>query len=90
MKKSLLAVALLATTLFLSGCDAPCTEQVIKDKLEEVSEKIQKIAASGDMSKLMAIGTFSQKLNNLQDADRDNLEPVCEAVDELLAELDAL
>jgi len=90
MKKFLLASLMTGTLLLLSGCGAPCSEEVLKDKMEEVSEKMQDILASGDMGKLMSIATFSQKLNKLQDADRDNLEPVCEAVDELLAELDNL
>jgi len=90
MKKVLLIGLLAGSLVSLSGCDAPCTEEVLKDKLEEVSEKMQEIAQSGDMGKLMSIAAFSQKLNKLKDADRDNLEPACEAVDELLAEIDKL
>ena len=90
MKRILLAAILTGSLLLLSACDAPCNEEVLKSKLEEVGEKMQEIAESGDMGKLMAVAAFSQKLNKLKDADQDNLEPACEAVDELLAEIDDL
>lgn len=90
MKRILLAAVLTGSLLLLSACDAPCTEEVLQDKLEEVSAKMQKIVESGDMGKLMSIAAYSQKLNKLRDVNKDNLEPACEAVDELLAELDNL
>ena len=90
MKKVLMAGLLAGALVSLSGCDAPCTEEVLQDKLEEVAAKMQEIAESGDMGKLMSIAAYSQKLNKLKDADRDNLKPACEAVDELLAEIDDL
>lgn len=90
MKKVLMIGLLAGSLVSLSGCDAPCSEEVLKDKLQEVSEKMQNIVESGDMGKLMSIAAYSQKLNKLRDVDEENLEPACEAVDELLAELDDL
>lgn len=90
MKKIILTSLMLGTLFLLSGCGQSCSEEVLKDKLEEVSEKMQEIMQSGDMGKLMSIAAYTQKLNNLQNVDQDNLEPACEAVDELLAELDDL
>ncbi len=88
MKKILLASLMTGSLLLLSGCGAPCNEQVLKDKMQIVTEKMQKIAESGDISKLMSLGKYSKELSGMQGANKDNLEPVCKAVDKLIAELD--
>ena len=90
MKRISFVALIIVTLVSLTGCDAPCTEEVLQDKLQEVSEKMQDIVESGDMGKLMSIAAYSQKLNKLRDVNKDNLEPACEAVDELMAELDDL
>jgi len=90
MNRIVLAAILTGSLLLLSACDAPCNEQVLESKLEEVGEKMQEIAESGDMGKLMKVAAFSQKLSKLQGADKNNLQPACDAVDELLAEIDDL
>ncbi len=90
MKRISFLALIIVTLVSLTGCDAPCTEEVLQDKLQEVSEKMQDIVESGDMGKLMSIAAYSQKLNKLRDVNKDNLEPACEAVDELMAELDDL
>jgi len=70
----------------LSGCGSACTEDDLKDKLQELSVKVQGLAASGDVSKLME---FSKKASEISKSmqDGNDIQAACEAADDLLDEL---
>lgn len=70
----------------LSGCGSECTEDDLKDKLQELSVKVQGLAASGDVTKLME---FSQKANQISKSMQgdNDIQAACEAADDLLDEL---
>lgn len=82
-KKNIIAISGL---LALGACSQPCTEEVLQEKSVEIAEKIQKMATSGDMGKLMELTQKAQKISQSM-GDGDNIEQACEAADELLAEL---
>ncbi|TDR22800.1 hypothetical protein [Marinicella litoralis] len=81
----LMLLAMIAV-LGLSGCGSECTEEDLKAKLLELSEKVQGLAASGDMTKLIE---FSQKANQISQSMQggDDIQAACEAADDLLDEL---
>lgn len=83
--KKIIITALAAITL--SGCSSTCTEEDLQAKVMELSEKVQKMATSGDMNKLMELSQKSMKISQAAQKG-DDLQAVCEAADELLAELD--
>lgn len=86
MKLRNLALAAVAVVGF-SGCSSTCTEDELQKKLMEITAKVQELATSGDMGKLME---FSKKANDISQGMKggeDDLQAACEAADELLSEL---
>ena len=78
---------LVASMTTLSACSSTCTEEDLQAKAMELAEKVQQLAASGDMNKLMAFSQKSMKISKAVEAGED-IQAACEAADELLAELD--
>ena len=72
--------------LSLSACGSECTEEELGEKLQEISTKVQNLAASGDMAKLMEFSQKASKISNLSQGDSD-LQAACQAADDLLDEL---
>ncbi|WP_154222215.1 hypothetical protein [Marinicella rhabdoformis] len=85
MNYKIITLCLAATTI--SACSSTCTEEDLQAKAMELAEKVQKIAASGDMNKLMAFSQKSMKISKAAEAG-DDIQAACEAADELLSELD--
>jgi hypothetical protein len=86
MKSITKTVLILIASVQLIGCGEECTEETLNAKGEELTEKMQEVAASGDMKKIMGLAQKMGKFKNLVN-DPDNLQAACDAVDELLAEL---
>ena len=85
MKKS---IGIAALAIFsLSGCSSTCTEEDLRAKSMELAEKVQHLATSGDMGKLMSFSQKSMKISKAASEGGD-IQAACEAADELLAELD--
>ena len=75
------------TILALSGCGSECTEESLKEKLQDISVKVQDLAASGDVSKLMELSMKASKISQTMQGGGENLQAACDAADELLDEL---
>lgn len=86
MKKIKVGLLSMVAVFGLSGCGSDCTEEELKEKLQELTVEIQGLAADGDMSKLMEFSQKAQKISQTTQ-DEDNIQAACEAVDELLDEL---
>ncbi len=84
MNKKILGLVVACS--FLGACSEPCSEEVLKEKMEEITVKIQELAASGDMGKLMEFSQKAQKIGQKMQGG-EHMEEACEAVDALLAEL---
>lgn len=80
-------IFVLVCCLGLGACGEPCTEASLQEKSVEITEKIQKLATEGDVSKLMSLTQKAQKISQSMSGS-DDLEKACEAADELLDELD--
>ncbi len=86
LKKTKVFLVAVFAVCGLSACGSDCTEDDLKDKLQELSVKVQDLAASGDMAKLME---FSQKANQISQSmtSGDDIQAACDAADDLLSEL---
>ena len=71
----------------LSGCSSTCTEDEMQAKLLEITEKVQDIAATGDMGRLMELSKKANDIGMRMKGSEDDLQAACEAADELLSEL---
>ncbi|MCB1582723.1 MAG: hypothetical protein R3E90_16025 [Marinicella sp.] len=71
----------------LVGCGSDCTEQELQDKLMEITTKVQELAASGDMGKLMEFSKKANEIGQAMKGSKDELQAACQAADELLSEL---
>jgi outer membrane murein-binding lipoprotein Lpp len=81
-------VLALAATGFLAACnsDEACTEEVATRKANELTTKIQELAAS-DPAKLAELAPKVQELATKAAAGVDDLDATCKALDEMMAEL---
>jgi outer membrane murein-binding lipoprotein Lpp len=81
-------VLALAATGFLAACnsDEACTEEVATRKANELTTKIQELAAS-DPAKLAELAPKVQELATKAAAGGDDLDATCRALDEMMAEL---
>lgn len=86
MKKIKFILVSSVAILGLSGCGSECTEEDLKDKLQEISAKVQEMAASGDMAKLMEFSQKASKISQPKQGD-NNIQAACDAADDLLDEL---
>ncbi len=79
---------LLSTVLVLglSGCGSECTEDDLKNKLQQVAVKVQALATSGDVTKLMEFSQKASRISQSTQGDSD-LQAACQAADDLLDEL---
>lgn len=89
MKKTTLNIALTSALLAfgLSGCGSDCSEESLKEKSEEISKKVEALAAAGDMQKMMEFAGKAMQISSAMQ-DSDDLQAACDAADELLDELD--
>lgn len=90
MYKKLTKFGLAATVaITMSACssnDSGCsTEEDVKAKAKEMITKIQKLAESGDLSKIQALTGKMQKLQ--QAGENQDPKAACEAMDELIKEM---
>lgn len=86
MKLRNLVLAAVAVVGF-SGCSSTCTEDELQQKLMEVTTKVQELATSGDMGKLMEFSKKANEIGQAMQGSQDDLQAACEAADELLSEL---
>ena len=84
--KTTIGIAVL-TIFSLSGCSSTCTEEDLQAKSMELAAKVQELATSGDMGKLMEFSQKSMKISKAASEGGD-IQAACEAADELLASLD--
>lgn len=77
---------ILVAVVVLTGCGSQCTEDDLKEKIQEVTVKVQALATSGDMGKLME---FSKRANEISKTMQggDDIQAACDAADELLNQL---
>lgn len=85
MNKKILGLALACS--LLGACSEPCSEEVLKEKMEEITVKMQELAASGDMGKLMEFTQKAQRIGQSMQGNGDHMEAACEAADAILDEL---
>ena len=78
-----LTLAAMTAVLTLSGCGSECNEEVLK----EITVKVQDLAATGDLSKLMEFSQKAGKISQSMQGGGDNLQAACDAADDLLDEL---
>lgn len=70
----------------LSACSSSCsTQDDVQEKAEEMVQKFQSLAQSGDMGKLMSLTSKMQSLQNLGDS--KDPQAACDAMDDLMDEL---
>ena len=86
MKRILQLLMIVTMGSLISGCASECTEEDLKQKGLELTQKLQEAATSGDMSKIMSMTQKMQKLKAMSN-DKDDLQAACNAMDELLDEL---
>lgn len=80
----LMVVALSA--VMLAACGSSCNEDVLKKKMTEITEKMQKATLSGDMSKIMSLSKKFQSIS-AKAAQSGDMQAACDAADEILEEL---
>lgn len=87
MKQIFKICIIVAAGLSLTACGgSSCsTKEDLEAKGLELAEKMQELAASGDMSKIMSMAGKMQKFKSLT-GDEDIAE-ACELIDELMDEL---
>jgi len=83
IKSSLLIAAII--TLSACGGSSCSTAEDVKAKGEELAEKFQELATSGDMSKVMALAGKMKNLQNI--GNNSDPQAACDAMDELMDEL---
>lgn len=71
----------------LAGCGSACTEEELQEKLMDITAKVQELATSGDMAKLMEFSQKANKISQGMKGSQDDMQAACEAADELLSEL---
>ena len=87
MKKTIRTLISLLVITLLSACAGePCTEELIKKKTQELTEKMSKLAMT-DPSKLTTLTTKMMTIG--QQVSGDDLDAQCEAMDEIIDEIDA-
>jgi outer membrane murein-binding lipoprotein Lpp len=82
-----LTLAAMTAVLTLSGCGSECNEEVLKEKMQEITVKVQDLAATGDLSKLMEFSQKAGRISQSMQGGGDNLQAACDAADDLLDEL---
>ena len=82
-------VATLAAAVFLSACDdkVECTEELAQAKATEMTNKIMEMAMS-DPAKVAALEPRMKEIGDKLGANPDDLQAVCAAMDEIMAELE--
>ena len=85
--KSLKVATIVIAGLSLTACGgSSCsTEEDVKAKGKELTNKIQQLTAAGDVSKIMSLAGKMRKFKSL--AGNNDYQAACEAMDELLDEL---
>jgi len=79
------ALLLLMSGLSACGGSSCSTKEDVAEKAEEFSEKMQSLAASGDVKKIMAL---TGKISSIQKMSK-NSDPqaACDAMDELMEDM---
>ena len=85
MKYKQIILAVIAV-LGLSGCSSTCTEEELQQKLMDITAKVQEMATSGDMGKLMEFSKKANEISQGMKGDSDDLQAACQAADDLLSE----
>jgi outer membrane murein-binding lipoprotein Lpp len=70
-----------------SGCASDCTEEELQEKLLKITSKVQELATSGDVAKLMDFSNKANEISQAMKGSKDDLQAACQAADELLVEL---
>jgi outer membrane murein-binding lipoprotein Lpp len=70
-----------------SGCSSTCTEDELQQKLLDITAKVQEMATSGEMAKLMEFSKKANEIGQAMKGSQDDLQAACKAADELLSEL---
>ncbi len=70
-----------------SGCASNCTEEELQEKLMQITAKVQEIATTGDMGKLMELSKKANDISQGLKGSDDDLQAACTAADQLLDEL---
>jgi len=75
---------LILTVSALSACGgSSCsTEADVKAKAEELTKKFQEVVQSGDMGKIMALGSKVQNIKSLSNS--KDPQAACDAIDEIM------
>ncbi|GEM_PF-2923093 len=72
---------------FLSACSSSCTEDDLKAKTEEIQQKMQNLATSGDINKMMQVAGKIREIASAAQGQDGDLQAACEMADEILDEL---
>ncbi len=82
------ALMALAATAFLSACNSEevCTEEQLKQKFIELNAKMGDIAAT-DPARLAEIASKMEEFVTKAQAQGDDLQATCKAMDEMIVEL---
>ena len=90
MKNNIFKATLLVVTVSaLSACgsSSSCsTPEDVKAKADELQQKFQEVVKSGDMGKIMALGSKVQNIKALGNS--KDPQAACDAMDEIMQELE--